>query len=240
MPKRFGGGQYSWKREVGIGLAFYGIYLLVRELALAGEGRARAERNAARVVELERRLGIHVEPRLQELVLPRRRLIAGLNLAYATLNVGLTVGWLMRLFRRRHPDYHRFRQAVVFAALGAQPVFLLFPVSPPRKLEHLTDTILEVSGVDLDSGLIARLYNPLAAMPSIHVTIAVVTAEGIRATSERTWIRTLAPGYPGLVAAVVLLTANHYVVDAAAGWVLGRTALHTSRGQGGGAGEPRG
>ena len=63
--------------------------------------------------------------------------------------------------------------------LGAQPFFLLLPTAPPRKLDHLVDTIAEVSGIDLDSGFVAKLYHPLAAMPSIHMTIAVVTAEGI-------------------------------------------------------------
>jgi hypothetical protein len=220
---------FSWKREVAIGLGFYALYLLVRNLALAGDGRERAERNAERIVALERRLQIHVEPELQQLVLPHRRLIAGLNLAYATLNVGLTVGWLMRLFHRRHPEFHRFRRAVVAAGLGAQPVFLLFPVAPPRKLGHLTDTILDVSGVDLDSAVISRLYHPLAALPSIHVTIAVVTAEGIRATSKQRSVRALAPLYPPLVAGVVLLTANHYVVDVVGGTILGRLALRVTR-----------
>lgn len=229
MKRRDEPERFSWKREVTIGLGFYALYLVVRNLALAGDGRERAERNAGRVVALERRLGIHVEPELQRVVLPHRRLIAGLNLAYATLNVGLSVGWLMRLFHRRDPQFHRFRRAVVAGGLGAQPVFLLFPVAPPRKLDHLTDTILDVSGVDLDSALISRLYHPLAALPSIHVTIAVVTAEGIRATSRNQAVKALAPLYPPLVAAVVLLTANHYVVDVVAGTVLGRLALRVTR-----------
>jgi hypothetical protein len=224
--------RFSARREIALGLGFYALYLLVRELALRSDGRGRARRNAERVVDLERRLGIHVEPDLQRRVLPRRRLLAGLNLAYATLNVGLTVGWLIRLFRRRHPEYHRLRRAVLLGGLGAQPFFLLFPVSPPRTLDHLTDTILEVSGVDLDSGSIARLYHPLAAFPSIHVTVAVITAAGIRETSERPLVQALAPAYPPLVAAVVLLTANHYVVDAVGGAVLGRVAVRLARGPG--------
>jgi hypothetical protein len=104
-------------------------------------------------------------------------------------------------------------------------VFLLLPTAPPRKLDHLVDTIAEVSGIDLDSGLIARLYHPLAAMPSIHVTIAVVTADGIRRTSASPLVRTLVPAYPPLVAWVVLATANHYVLDVVAGYGLGRLAL---------------
>lgn len=217
--------SFSVGREVVIGLGVYAAYLLVRGLALSGDGREQAERNAERIVALERRLGIHVEPRLQEVFLPRRRLIAVLNLAYATLNVGLTVVWLMRLFHRRDPDFHRFRRAAVLAVLGAQPAFLFFPVAPPRKLGHLVDTIAEVSGVDLDSGLVSKLYHPLAAMPSIHVTIAVVTAAGLRETSRRRWVRGLAPVYPPAVAAVVFITANHYVLDAVAGGALGKAAL---------------
>jgi PAP2 superfamily len=221
--------RFSASREVAIGLALYATYLLVRRLALSGDGEERAHRNAARIVALEERLGIHAEPRLQKLVLDHRRLVAALNLGYATLNVGATVVWLVRLYRQRDPAFRRFRNASALAFLGAQPVFLLFPVAPPRKLEHLVDTIADVSGIDLDSGLIAKLYHPLAAMPSIHVTIAVVTAAGIRETSSRPWAHALARAYPSGVAAVVLLTANHYVLDALGGAVLGRGALRAAQ-----------
>ena len=91
------------------------------------------------------------------------------------------------------------------------------------------DTIADVSGVDLDRGLVAQLYDPIAAMPSIHVAYAVVTAAGIAGTSESAMARTLAPGYPPLVALVVFATANHYVLDAVAGALLGFGALRLAR-----------
>jgi len=221
--------SFSARREVAIGLGVYSAYLLVRRLVVNEEGRRQAARNAERIVAVEERLGIHVEPELQALLLPRRRVVAILNVAYVTLNVGLTIGWLIRLFRRRHPDFHRLRRATALATLGAEPVFLLFPVSPPRTLEHFVDTIADVSGVDLDTGLIAKLYDPIAAMPSIHVAYAVVTAAGIAETSSSALVRGLAPAYPPLVAAVVFTTANHYVLDAIAGAALGLGALRIAR-----------
>ena len=224
-----GARPFSRRREVALGLGIYAVYLLVRQAVVNERGRAEAARNAQRIVALERRLGLHVEPHLQALLLPRRRLVASLNVAYVTLNVGLTVGWLMRLFRRGHPEFHRLRRAAALTTLGAQPVFLLFPVAPPRTLDDFVDTIEEVSGIDLDRGLVARLYDPIAAMPSIHVAYAVVTASGMVATAENGLVRTLAPAYPPVVAAVVFATANHYVLDAVAGAALGLLGLRLSR-----------
>jgi PAP2 superfamily len=220
--------SYSTRREVALGLGVYAAYLLVRRAVVNERGRAQASRNARRIVALERRLGIYVEPRLQAFLLPQRRLIAVLNVAYVTLNVGLTVGWLIRLFRGRHPEFHRLRRAAVLTTLGAQPIFLFFPVAPPRTLDEFVDTIEEVSGIDLDRGLVAQLYDPIAAMPSIHVAYAVVTASGIAATSGSPLARALAPAYPPSVAAVVFATANHYVLDAVAGAALAAVGLRAA------------
>ncbi|HEX2506607.1 MAG TPA: phosphatase PAP2 family protein [Gaiellaceae bacterium] len=230
MSRRDGGRRgFSGRREAALGLGAYALYLGVRALVVRERGRERARRNAARLVAVERQLGLHVEPELQRLLLPRTRLVAGLNVGYAVLNFGLTVGWLMRLFVVRHPEFHRLRRGAVLTFLGAQPLFLLFPTAPPRTLDHLVDTIQEVSGFDLDSGLVAKLYNPLAALPSIHVAFAVVTAAGLAETSQSSVVRRLAPGYPPLVAFTVLATANHYVLDCVAGATLGALGLRAAR-----------
>jgi len=220
---------FSARREVAIGLGVYAVYLLVRAAVVHDRGRLQAARNAERIVALERRLGLHVEPELQRLLLPRRRLVATLNAAYATLNVGLTVGWLWRLYRRRDPEFHRLRRAAVLTTLGAQPVALFLPTAPPRTLDGFVDTILEVSRVDLESGLLSKLYDPIAAMPSIHVAIAVVTAAGLAETSRSGVVRRLVPAYPPLVALTVFVTANHYILDAVAGAALGAAGLRAAR-----------
>ena len=212
------GNAYSARREVAIGVAVYATYLVVRALVVNPRGRGRAVQNARRLVELERRMNIHVEPRIQRLLLPRHRGVVGvLNIAYVTLNVVLTLGGHFRLFVARDPAYYEVRRATVLGMLAAQPAFLLFPTEPPRKQEHLVDTIEEVTGVDLESGIVVRLYNPIAAMPSIHMIFAVCTSAGVLASSDSRFLRAVAWSYPPAVAFTVLATANHYVVDILAG-----------------------
>jgi hypothetical protein len=216
--------RFSPRREVGLGLLVYAVYLLVRWLVLARDGRARARENAQRIVRAEERLGLHLEPELQRAVLRFPRVVHGLNVGYALFNVSLTVGWLVLLYRRRDPAYHLLRRACVIAHLGAQPVFLLFPAEPPRALDGFVDTLSEVSGLDLEHPLLVRFYNPVAAMPSLHVAFAFLTGAAIAERAESPALKIAAQGYAPLVSTVVAATGNHYLLDAVAGTALGAAA----------------
>jgi hypothetical protein len=223
--------RFSPRREVAVALGAYAATLLVRAVVVNDRGRARADRNARKLVALERRLGIHTEPELQRLLLTRSQTAAtALSVGYVTLNVIVTIGWLGLLFRRRDPSFHRFRRAIVLATLGAQPVFLAFPCAPPRSLDGFHDAVGRV--VDLDSGLIVRLYNPLAAMPSIHLAYAVVSSAGLRRAARSRLVRGGAVAYPPAVFFTVVATANHYMLDGIAGLALGLAALRGAGGKG--------
>ena len=211
------------------GLGVYAAYLAARKLVDTPAGRARAARNAERVVAAERRLGLDVEPAFQRALTRHRRLCHALNAGYVTLNVVLTIGLPVALYRRRDPRFPWLRRAVAFSILGATPVFVGFPCDPPRKLDGFQDTIKEVSGVDLDSGLVAQLYNPIAAFPSVHMAFAVCTAAGLRAIADDPLLRAAAVAYPPAVAATIFATGNHYVLDAVAGSALGAAAVGVSR-----------
>ena len=215
---------FSVRREVTLGLAAYALYLLVARHVLRRDGRTRARRNGERIVALEERLGIGVEPAVQRSLLRYPRLVHGLNAGYGLFNVTLTVGWLVLLYRRRDERFHRFRRTCLLAHVGAQPVFLLLPAAPPRVLDGFVDTMSEVSGLDLEHPLLVRFYNPVAAMPSLHVAFAVVTGAEIAARSDSVVVRSAARAYAPLVATVVAGTGNHYVLDAVAGAALGAIA----------------
>jgi hypothetical protein len=219
---------FSVRREVTLGLAVYALYLLVSRLVLRRDGRARARRNAERIVALEERLGIGVEPAVQGALLRFPRLVHGLNVGYGLFNVTLTVGWLVVLYRRRDENYRRFRRACLLTYVGAQPIFLLFPTAPPRVLDGFVDTLSEVSGLDLEHPLLVRFYNPIAAMPSLHVAFAVVTGAEIADRASSGAVKAAAHAYAPLVATVVAGTGNHYVLDAVAGAALGAAARSLS------------
>ena len=216
--------RFSLRREVALALSVYALYLLVGRLVLRRDGRARARRNAERIVALEERGGLHVEPAVQRALLRFPRLVHGLNVGYGLFNVTLTVGWLVLLYRRRDPSYHGFRRACLLAHVGAQPVFFLLPTAPPRVLDGFVDTLSEVSGLDLEHPFLLRFYNPVAAMPSLHVAFAVVTGAEIAERTDSVVAKAVAHAYAPLVATVVAGTGNHYVLDAVAGAALGALA----------------
>ncbi len=192
------------------------------------DGRARAARNARRVEALERRLGLHVEPRIQALLLGRPRLLRALSVGYVVPNVVLTVGSVLRLYARRHPEFHRIRRAGILSIAGPAAVFYFFPCDPPRKLDHMVDTIRD-GGLDLESGLVVKFYNPIAAFPSLHMAFAVVTSAAVLADSRNPAVRAAALAYPGAVAFVIFATANHFLADAVAGAALGLAGLRLRR-----------
>jgi len=219
---------FSLRREVGIGLAIYGLYLLVRWLVLRGNGRERARRNAERVVSVEERLGLQLEPEIQRALLRFPRLVQGLNAGYALFNVSLTVGWLALLHSRRDPGYHRFRRGCVLTYVAVEAPFFLFPTAPPRVLGGFVDTMSEVSGVDIEHPLLVRFYNPVAAMPSLHVAFATLTGSEIAGRTDSAAVKTVGYAYPVLVSLVVIGTGNHYLLDVVAGAGLGVLARGVS------------
>ena len=218
----------SLLHEVAIGLGTYAAALGVRRVVWSPAGRARARRNTERLIRLEQRLGIAVEPALQRAAMPRVPL-AALNAVYIGANIACTIGALAVLLRRRDPGYRALRRGVAGTMLAAQVPFLIFPTAPPRTTDGFVDTMSAGSGLDLDGGGVSQLFNPIAAMPSMHMAWAVISAESLRTCSRRPAVRAAAAAYPPAVATVVLVTANHLLVDVVAGGLLGWAGLRAAR-----------
>jgi hypothetical protein len=225
---RIDGARVSGHREIALGLGAYAAYLAVREVVWTDRGRAKARRNARRLIDLERRLGLLVEPRVQSLALRTPRVVDVFNASYAAANVALSVAWLARLYVGGDGGYRRERRAALLAFVGALPVFLLLPTAPPRTQKEFVDTLAD-RGIDLDHPLLIRLYNPIAALPSHHVAFAFVTGTGLARRAKTPVGRLAGTLYAPVVALVVIATGNHFIADVAAGAALGALARVLTR-----------
>ena len=105
---------------------------------------------------------------------------------------------------------------------------LAFSTAPPRLLSRaeFVDTLRYYGGWgwwgsadSLPSGA-KSIGNQFAAMPSLHVAWSLWCAWVVGRYAQRSWIRGVAWCYPAITTLVVLLTANHYVLDALVGALL--------------------
>jgi membrane-associated phospholipid phosphatase len=72
----------------------------------------------------------------------------------------------------------------------------------------------------MDSEFIRAFYNPIAAMPSLHVGVAPIVGWALWRLTPWLWTRALGIAYPILVATAVVVTGNHFVLDVAGGLVV--------------------
>ena len=207
--------RHSLRTEAAAVLTLYGLYELVR--GLVGADTAQADAHAHRLVALERSLHLFVESNLQRAVQTLPGLTSLLGVAYLTLHLTVTVGVLLWLHRRRPDSFPFVRTALLLASGLALVGFLVYPTAPPRLAGvGIADT---VSGghVDLNRGLVSAVYNPYAAVPSMHVGYALLVAVALLRDGRRLLVRAIGALYPPFVVLVIVATGNHFFLDAGAG-----------------------
>jgi hypothetical protein len=218
---------------IGVLLA---VYQLVRHLA-GGHPEA-AARHAHDVWHAERSVLLPDEADVQRWGLRWRPAARLANLYYVGVHFPGTALAMLWLWLRDRVGYLRMRTELVLLTGSGLVLHVLFPLAPPRLMPGFgtRDTMLAVgpSAYPSDTGGYA---NQFAAMPSLHVGWALLVAVAvIRTTRGR--LRWLALLHPVLTLAVVVVTANHYWLDALAATALlgaavyivgrGRTAARTA------------
>lgn len=214
-------GRPRWWGEVILLVAMYAVYDAVRTMVATGNAQAYAD--ARGVLSLERFLHIAYEQAVNHTVSARPVLAVVMAYAYATLHYLVTPAVLVWLWKKRPHRYAHARTTLVVATLLGVTGFWLFPTAPPRMLPGFVDTLAAYhqwgwwgQAASAPEGL-ASLTNEFAAMPSLHVGWAAWCGWHVLSNTARPWARSLAAVYPVLILVVVIGTANHYFLDAAAG-----------------------
>jgi hypothetical protein len=198
-------------------------YAVVRGSSSADPAPALA--HAHDLVRLERRLGLFREPALQALVADHDPLVDTLNTVYVWGHLPLIAAVLTWLAVRHPQEFRLTRNAVFVSCALALVVYTLYPVAPPR-----------LAGLGLFDSVEARSHayrvlqppsfvNQYAAMPSMHMGWDVLMALAIVRRAGSLLARRAALLLPPLMLAAIVLTANHYLLDAVAGTAVALVGL---------------
>ncbi|MFE5036950.1 phosphatase PAP2 family protein [Streptomyces sp. NPDC056683] len=207
---------------IGAVLGYFGVR------GLTDSSQVTALHDAARVEAAERGLHLDWEPTVQSLVVNDQAITRILNWIYIFGHwpvIALTLIWLLS----RHPElYVRAACAMLLSGAVGLVAFAVFPVAPPRLAAlGMTDTVTEQSHAYrvLQPPAFTNQY---AAMPSLHVGWNLLMTLAILAATRTIWLRVLAVALTVSMDATVVLTANHYVLDAFAGAVLAQLSWYVA------------
>jgi hypothetical protein len=228
--------RLRWWFEVLLVLSFYGIYSSIRNVfGSAAVGPDRALTNAHRVIDVERAVGLFREEAIQRAFIDWSGFIRFWNIFYGTFHFIVTIFALLWLFVRFPLRYEKYRNVLLATTALALVGFSLFPLMPPRLLDDcvsqyggcagsygFVDTLRHVGGLwSFDSGAMSDLSNQYAAMPSLHFGWSMWCCIALVPTFRSRIVRGLLIVYPWVTLFAIIVTANHYWLDALGGaWVL--------------------
>ena len=213
----------TFTQETALVLALFALWQYAGSFSVMGPGGALAR--SRWIWHLERVLHLPSETSVQRLFLPHPLIVQAFNLYYDGLHFPVLIAGLIWLFVRHRARYARMRTTLV-AFTGACLLIALVPVAPPRMLlgTGLVDTavLYHQSVYQTRAG-----FDPdqLSAMPSVHVGWAILVAIMVISSARSRW-RWLALLYPAMTTLAVVVTANHFWLDAVvAGLVLALVLL---------------
>jgi membrane-associated phospholipid phosphatase len=206
-------------RQITLFALAYFAYRLVRGLA---EGDASAAFAHARdLISLERGMHLFVEPSIQAWASGSHLVIVLASWLYVNAQGSITIAALLYLYMRHNGSFYFVRNMFMIAMAIALVAYIVFPTAPPRFLPEwgFTDTVTDVTPVHVEnsSAAMTALFNPYAAVPSMHVAFALMIASPLARLSRRRIVKLLWVLYPFLMAFVIVVTANHFIFDALLG-----------------------
>ncbi len=200
-------------------LLFAGAYYAYRLVRGFVDGQATlAFENARTLVDVERALGLFFEPGLQAWAQGEAWIMTGANWMYVNSHFVVTTTFLVWLYVARNHAFYYVRNMFMIAMALALAGYVAYPTAPPRYFPEwgFTDTVAEFVG-DAAARSADVLYNPFAAVPSMHVAFALMIAIPATKLVRARALRLAWAFYPLVVTFVVVVTANHFWLDAALG-----------------------
>jgi len=229
-PTAFARHHLRWWRELLYVAVFYLVYSWIRNrFGSASVDTDQAFDNARQIIDLERMIGLFHEQSIQEAFLDNRFFVQFWNVYYGTFHFVVTAFAMVYLFVRHPARYPLWRNTLAFTTALALIGFSLYPLMPPRLLDvcgqfgacadyGFVDTLKDYGGIwSFDSGAVARVSNQFAAMPSLHFGWSMWCFLALYSVLRNQLGKVLIAIYPWLTLFAIIVTGNHYWMDAIGG-----------------------
>lgn len=221
----------GWLIEAGLGAAIYVVYDGLRDRA-AGSPRV-ALGNARDLIAWEKTLGLYHERRIQQWFVDWGPFLSFWNIYYGTIHFVMPVLALVLLWRRAPQRYVVWRNTLLVMLAIGLVLFWIYPLMPPRLMASrgFVDTaakffnfgpqqpVVLVHGVPTAASK-AAFGNLFAAMPSFHAGWSMWAALAMLPVLRSRWTRALVLLDPVLTTFGIVVTANHWILDAVGGWLV--------------------
>jgi energy-converting hydrogenase Eha subunit E len=220
--------ERNWRllAELALIVPAYTLYQFVRG-AVSGKG-GDAFDNASRLIHIEQQLGIFHEAFLQQLILPESWMVDFFNYLYIWGHLPVIIVVAIWLYTRHRGNYAMMRNAFMISGLIALIGFSTVPLAPPRYMPEFgfTDTIVHAQSYYALQN--PKIVNQYAAMPSLHFGWDLLVAIAVAANTRHAVVKWVAVFMPVVMLSGIVLTANHYFLDAAAGAFVACIGLGTA------------
>ncbi len=204
-------------REVALVLLLTFAYFLTRGLIRGRQ--VDAFTNARNLISLERTLRLDPEHAFQTLVLHHQWLLDFVNFYYLAGHLPVLISVAVWLYWRHPSSYTWFRNAFLISAAIGLSIYVWLPMAPPRYMPGFVDTMAQ-GGNGLDGSAVSLLYNPYAAMPSLHCGWAALAGIVVLMTARPWWGKLIGALIPIGMIFTVIATGNHYLLDVVAGLII--------------------
>lgn len=207
-------------------VAFSAVYEIIRYLVGPGSDVVPLQ-HAGQVTDLERGLGLLVEPHVQRAAFAFPPVEDFVVWIYKYEHLTGSIVFLSWLYFWR-PDHFPFVWrwfwiAHVLSILG----FWLFPLAPPRLAPSLglADPTAQALAATPGATAFDYIRNEFAAMPSLHVGYPLLFASVLWCVLPAQRVRWVVWVWPATMLFVVIATANHFWLDGVGGAVAVGVAL---------------
>jgi membrane-associated phospholipid phosphatase len=209
-------------------LLFAGAYYCYRIVRGVTDGSGSiAYQNARDLIGIERALGIFIEPTVQAWTQAQGWLMDSACWLYLNCHFTITIAILVYIYLVNNSSFYFIRNMFMIAMAIALIGYAAYPTAPPRFMSELgfSDSVAQYTGVAADATSVNLLFNPFAAVPSMHVAFALMLGGPLAWMAKRRWVKALWLIYPVAVTFAVIATANHFTLDAVFGAVTAALAV---------------